>query len=79
MLVTPPEIVRKTRPSSSSVDLIPIPFDYSSVASRADTYHSPRLQYISYRPHSPFSSTLVRKMKDLDKEAHCRWLDSDER
>ncbi|KAL6545388.1 hypothetical protein OROGR_009262 [Orobanche gracilis] len=78
MLVTAPEIVPKTRPSSSSADLIPIPFDYATVASRADTYYSPRLQYRSYRPHSPFSSTVVRKRKDLDEEAYCRWLDSDE-
>ncbi|KAL6555038.1 hypothetical protein OROGR_006296 [Orobanche gracilis] len=78
MLVTAPEIVPKTRPSSSSADLIPIAFDYATVASRADTYYSPRLQYRSYRPHSPFSSTVVRKRKDLDEEAYCRWLDSDE-
>ncbi|KAL6518606.1 hypothetical protein OROGR_019108 [Orobanche gracilis] len=37
-----------------------------------------QLQYRSYRPHSPFSSTVVRKRKDLDEEAYCRWLDSDE-
>ncbi|KAL6513515.1 hypothetical protein OROGR_021001 [Orobanche gracilis] len=73
-----PEIVPKTRPSSSSADLIPISFDYASVASRADTYYSPRVEYRSYRPHSPFSSTVVRKRKDLDEEAYCRWLDSDE-
>ncbi|KAL6554986.1 hypothetical protein OROGR_006244 [Orobanche gracilis] len=79
MLVTPPEIVPKTRQSSSSADLIPIPFEYSSVASRADTYHSHKLQYRSYRPHSPFSGTVVRKRKDLDEEAYCRWLDSNER
>ncbi|KAL6503933.1 hypothetical protein OROGR_025856 [Orobanche gracilis] len=78
MLVTAPEIVPKTRPSSSSADLIPIAFDYATVASRADTYYSPRMQYRSYRPHSPFSSTVVRKRKDLDEEAYCRWLDSDE-
>ncbi|KAL6544003.1 hypothetical protein OROGR_010500 [Orobanche gracilis] len=78
MLVTAPEIVPKTRPSSSSVDLIPIAFDYATVASRADTYYSPRMQYRSYRPHSPFSSTVVRKRKDLDEEVYCRWLDSDE-
>ncbi|KAL6554990.1 hypothetical protein OROGR_006248 [Orobanche gracilis] len=78
MLVTPPEIVHKTRQSSSSADLIPIPFEYSSVASRADIYHSHKLQYRSYRPHSPFSSTVVRKRKDLDEEAYCRWLDSNE-
>ncbi|KAL6510900.1 hypothetical protein OROGR_022024 [Orobanche gracilis] len=78
MLVTAPEIVPKSRPSSSSADLIPIAFDYATVASRADTYYSPRLQYRSYRPHSPFSSTVVRKRKDLDEEAYCRWLDSDE-
>ncbi|KAL6556216.1 hypothetical protein OROGR_005504 [Orobanche gracilis] len=78
MLVTAPEIVPKTRPSSSSADLIPIALDYATVASRADTYYSPRLQYRSYRPHSPFSSTVVRKRKDLDEEAYCRWLDSDE-
>ncbi|KAL6516439.1 hypothetical protein OROGR_019744 [Orobanche gracilis] len=35
-------------------------------------------QYRSYRPHSPFSSTVVRKRRDLDEEAYCRWLDSDE-
>ncbi|KAL6498248.1 hypothetical protein OROGR_028645 [Orobanche gracilis] len=78
MLVTAPEIVPKTRPFSSSADLIPIAFDYATVASRADTYYSPRMQYRSYRPHSPFSSTVVRKRKDLDEEAYCRWLDSDE-
>ncbi|KAL6543697.1 hypothetical protein OROGR_010194 [Orobanche gracilis] len=78
MLVTAPEIVPKSRPSSSSADLIPIAFDYAIVASRADTYYSPRLQYRSYRPHSPFSNTVVRKRKDLDEEAYCRWLDSDE-
>ncbi|KAL6516499.1 hypothetical protein OROGR_019804 [Orobanche gracilis] len=78
MLVTAPEIVPKSRPSYSSADLIPIAFDYATIASRADTYYSPRLQYISYRPHSPFSSTVVRKRKDLDEEAYCRWLDSDE-
>ncbi|KAL6570968.1 hypothetical protein OROGR_000518 [Orobanche gracilis] len=78
MLVTAPEIVPKTRPSSSSADLIPIAFDYATVASRADTYYSPRMQYRSYRPHSPFSSTVVRNRKDLDEEAYCRWLDSDE-
>ncbi|KAL6563529.1 hypothetical protein OROGR_002488 [Orobanche gracilis] len=78
MLVTAPEIVPKTRPSPSSADLIPIAFDYATVASRADTYYSPRMQYRSYRPHSPFSSTVVRKRKDLDEEAYCRWLDSDE-
>ncbi|KAL6499981.1 hypothetical protein OROGR_027891 [Orobanche gracilis] len=78
MLETAPEIVPKTRPSSSSADLIPIAFDYATVASRADTYYSPRLHYRSYRPHSPFSSTVVRKRKDLDEEAYCRWLDSDE-
>ncbi|KAL6563520.1 hypothetical protein OROGR_002479 [Orobanche gracilis] len=78
MLVTAPEIVPKTRPPSSSTDLIPIAFDYATVASRADTYYSPRLQYRSYRPHSPFSSTIVRKRNDLDEEAYCRWLDSDE-
>ncbi|KAL6562411.1 hypothetical protein OROGR_003418 [Orobanche gracilis] len=78
MLVTAPEIVPKTRPSPSSADLIPIAFDYVTVASRADTYYSPRVQYRSYRPHSPFSSTVVRKRKDLDEEAYCRWLDSDE-
>ncbi|KAL6493230.1 hypothetical protein OROGR_032989 [Orobanche gracilis] len=78
MLVTAPEIVPKTQPSSSSADLIPIAFDYATVASRADTYYSPRMQYRSYRPHSPFSSTVVRKRKDLDEEAYCRWLDSDE-
>ncbi|KAL6495809.1 hypothetical protein OROGR_030372 [Orobanche gracilis] len=78
MLVTAPEIVPKTRPSSSSTDLIPIAFDYAVVASRSDTYYSPRLQYRLYRPHSPFSSTVVRKRKDLDEEAYCRWLDSDE-
>ncbi|KAL6568950.1 hypothetical protein OROGR_000675 [Orobanche gracilis] len=78
MLVTTPKIVPKTRPSSSSADLIPISFDYASVASRADTYYSPRLHYRSYRPHSPFSSTVVQKRKDLDEEAYCRWLDSDE-
>ncbi|KAL6555011.1 hypothetical protein OROGR_006269 [Orobanche gracilis] len=78
MLLTAPEIVPKTRPSSSSADLIPIAFDYATVASRADTYYSPKLQYRSYRPHSPFSSTVVRKRKDLDEEAYCRWLDSDE-
>ncbi|KAL6544069.1 hypothetical protein OROGR_010566 [Orobanche gracilis] len=78
MLVTAPEIVPKTRPSSSFEDLIPISFDYASVASRVDTYYSPKLQYRSYRPHSPFSSTVVRKRKDLDEEAYCRWLDSDE-
>ncbi|KAL6516644.1 hypothetical protein OROGR_019949 [Orobanche gracilis] len=43
MLVTAPEIVPKSRPSSSSADLIPIAFDYATVASRADTYYSPRL------------------------------------
>ncbi|KAL6566378.1 hypothetical protein OROGR_001993 [Orobanche gracilis] len=69
MLVTAPEIVPKTRPSPSSADLIPIPFDYATVASRADIYYSPRMQYRSYRPHSPFSSTVVRKRKDLDEEA----------
>ncbi|KAL6559645.1 hypothetical protein OROGR_004762 [Orobanche gracilis] len=78
MLVTAPEIVPKTRPSPSSADLIPIAFDYATVASRADTYYSPRMQYRSYRPHSPYSSTVVRKRKDLDEEAYCRWLDSDE-
>ncbi|KAL6509246.1 hypothetical protein OROGR_022556 [Orobanche gracilis] len=78
MLVTAPEIVPKTRPSPSSADLIPIAFDYATVASRADTYYSPRIQYRSYRPHSPYSSTVVRKRKDLDEEAYCRWLDSDE-
>ncbi|KAL6495701.1 hypothetical protein OROGR_030264 [Orobanche gracilis] len=78
MLVTAPEIVPKTRPSSSSADLIPIAFDYATVASRADTYYSHRMQYRSYRPHSPFSSTVVRKRKDLDEEAYCRWLDSDD-
>ncbi|KAL6560418.1 hypothetical protein OROGR_003977 [Orobanche gracilis] len=78
MLVTASEIVPKSRPSSSSADLIHIAFDYATVASRADTYYSPRLQYRSYRPHSPFSSTVVRKRKDLDEEAYCRWLDSDE-
>ncbi|KAL6498640.1 hypothetical protein OROGR_028187 [Orobanche gracilis] len=78
MLVTAPEIVPKTQPCSSSADLIPIAFDYATVASRADTYYSPRMQYRSYRPHSPFSSTVVRKRKDLDEEAYCRWLDSDE-
>ncbi|KAL6541852.1 hypothetical protein OROGR_011338 [Orobanche gracilis] len=78
MLATTPGIVPKTRPSSSYADLIPISFDYSYVASRADTYYSPRLQYRSYRPHSPFSSIVVRKRKDLDEEAYCRWLDSDE-
>ncbi|KAL6495784.1 hypothetical protein OROGR_030347 [Orobanche gracilis] len=77
MLVTALEIVPKTRPSSSSADLIPIPFDYASVASRADKYYSPKLQYRSYRPHSPFSSTVVRKRKDLDEEAYCSWLDND--
>ncbi|KAL6516658.1 hypothetical protein OROGR_019963 [Orobanche gracilis] len=78
MLVTAPEIVPKTRPSPSSADLTPIAFDYATVASRADTYYSPRMQYRSYRPHSPYSSTVVRKRKDLDEEAYCRWLDSDE-
>ncbi|KAL6494097.1 hypothetical protein OROGR_032006 [Orobanche gracilis] len=78
MLVTAPEIVPKTRPSHSSADLTPIAFDYATVASRADTYYSPRMQYRSYRPHSPYSSTVVRKRKDLDEEAYCRWLDSDE-
>ncbi|KAL6538691.1 hypothetical protein OROGR_012679 [Orobanche gracilis] len=78
MLVTAPEIVPKTRPSPSSADLIPIAFDYATVASRSDTYYSPRMQYRSYRPHSPYSSTVVRKRKDLDEEAYCRWLDSDE-
>ncbi|KAL6551994.1 hypothetical protein OROGR_008148 [Orobanche gracilis] len=78
MLVTAPEIVPKTRPSPSSADLIPIAFDYATVASRADTYYSPRMQYRSCRPHSLFSSTVVRKRKDLDEEAYCRWLDSDE-
>ncbi|KAL6498728.1 hypothetical protein OROGR_028275 [Orobanche gracilis] len=78
MLVTASEIVPKSRPSSSSADLIHIAFDYATVASRADTYYSPRLQYRSYRPHSPFSSTVVRKRKDLDEESYCRWLDSDE-
>ncbi|KAL6542522.1 hypothetical protein OROMI_024124 [Orobanche minor] len=32
----------------------------------------------SYRPHSPLSTTVVRKRKDLDEEAYRRWLDSGE-
>ncbi|KAL6570186.1 hypothetical protein OROMI_014700 [Orobanche minor] len=36
------------------------------------------VQYRSYRPHSPFSITVVRKRKDLDEEAYSRWLDSGE-
>ncbi|KAL6561544.1 hypothetical protein OROMI_017145 [Orobanche minor] len=78
ILVTPPEIAPRTRPSSSTADLSPIPLEYSSTTIPADTYHSPRLQYRSYRPHSPFSTTVVRKMKDLDEEAYRRWLDSGE-
>ncbi|KAL6550132.1 hypothetical protein OROMI_020620 [Orobanche minor] len=78
ILVTPTEIAPRIRPSSSTVDLSPIPLEYSSTTIRADTYHSPRLQYRSYRPHSPFSTTVVRKRKDLDEEAYSRWLDSDE-
>ncbi|KAL6582446.1 hypothetical protein OROMI_006460 [Orobanche minor] len=78
MLVTPPEIAPRTRPSSSTADLSPIPLEYSSITIRADTYRSPRLQYRSYIPHSPFSTTVVRKSKDLDEEAYSRWLDSGE-
>ncbi|KAL6547911.1 hypothetical protein OROHE_009616 [Orobanche hederae] len=78
ILVTPPEIAPRTRPSSSTADLSPIPLEYSSTTIPADTYHSPRLQYRSYRPHSPFSTTVVRKRKDLDEEAYRRWLDSGE-
>ncbi|KAL6546646.1 hypothetical protein OROMI_022367 [Orobanche minor] len=78
ILVTPPEIAPRTRPSSSTADLSPIPLEYSSNTIPADTYHSPRLQYRSYRPHSPFSTTVVRKRKDLDEEAYRRWLDSGE-
>ncbi|KAL6552726.1 hypothetical protein OROHE_008090 [Orobanche hederae] len=79
MLVTPPEIAPMTQPSSSTADLIPIPLEYSSIAIRADMYHSSRLQYISYRPHSPFSTTIARERKDLDEEAYSRWLDSGDR
>ncbi|KAL6497824.1 hypothetical protein OROHE_026851 [Orobanche hederae] len=64
ILVTPPEIAPRTRPSFSTADMSPIPLEYSSTTARADTYHSPRLQYRSYRPHSPFSTTVVRKRKD---------------
>ncbi|KAL6536778.1 hypothetical protein OROMI_026359 [Orobanche minor] len=78
ILVTPPEIAPRTRPSSSTADLSPIPLEYSYTTIPADTYHSPRLQYRSYRPHSPFSTTVVRKRKDLDEEAYRRWLDSGE-
>ncbi|KAL6508579.1 hypothetical protein OROGR_023290 [Orobanche gracilis] len=70
MLVTPPEIAPRTRPSSSTADLSPIPLEYSSITIREDTYHSPRLQYRSYRPHPLFSTTVVRKRKDLDEEAY---------
>ncbi|KAL6557413.1 hypothetical protein OROMI_017763 [Orobanche minor] len=31
MLVTPPEVVPKTRPSSSTADLSPIPLEYSDI------------------------------------------------
>ncbi|KAL6541163.1 hypothetical protein OROMI_025046 [Orobanche minor] len=72
------DIAPRTRPSSSTTDLSPIPLEYSSTTIPADTYHSPRLQYRSYRPHSPFSTTIVRKRKDLDEEAYRRWLDSGE-
>ncbi|KAL6536681.1 hypothetical protein OROMI_026262 [Orobanche minor] len=78
ILVTPLEIAHRTRPSSSTADLSPIPLEYSSTTIPADTYHSPRLQYRSYRPHSPFSTTVVQKRKDLDEEAYRRWLDSGE-
>ncbi|KAL6581137.1 hypothetical protein OROMI_007060 [Orobanche minor] len=78
ILVTPPEIAPRTWPSSSTVDLSPIPLEYSSTTIPADTYHSPKLQCRSYRPHSPFSTTVVRKRKDLDEEAYRRWLDSGE-
>ncbi|KAL6572478.1 hypothetical protein OROMI_013436 [Orobanche minor] len=74
ILVTPPEISPRTQPSSSTADLSPIPLEYSSTIIPADTYHSPRLQYRSYRPHSPFSTIVVRKRKDLDEEAYSRWL-----
>ncbi|KAL6566848.1 hypothetical protein OROMI_015252 [Orobanche minor] len=70
------DIAPRTRPYSSTADLSPITFEYSSTTIPADTYHSPRLQYRSYRPHSPFSTTVVRKRKDLDEEAYRRWLDS---
>ncbi|KAL6586576.1 hypothetical protein OROMI_001564 [Orobanche minor] len=78
ILVTPLEIAHSIRPSSSTADLSPIPLEYSSTTIPADTYHLPRLQYRSYRPHSPFSTTVVRKRKDLDEEAYSRWLDSGE-
>ncbi|KAL6497250.1 hypothetical protein OROGR_029179 [Orobanche gracilis] len=79
MLVTPPVITPRTRPSSSTSDLILIPLGYSSIAIQANTYDSPKLYYRSYRPYSPFSTTVVRKRKDLDEEAYSRWLDSDKR
>ncbi|KAL6575063.1 hypothetical protein OROMI_012348 [Orobanche minor] len=79
ILVTPPEIAPRTRPSSSTADLSPISLEYSSTTISADTYHSPRLQYRSYRPHSAFSTTVVRKRKDLDEETYRRCLDSGDR
>ncbi|KAL6561494.1 hypothetical protein OROMI_017095 [Orobanche minor] len=72
------KISPRTRPSSSTVDLSPIPLDYSSITIRADIYHSAKLQYRSYRPHSPFSTIVVRKRKDLDEEAYTRCLDNGE-
>ncbi|KAL6586580.1 hypothetical protein OROMI_001568 [Orobanche minor] len=76
ILVTPLEIAHSIRLSSSTADLSPIPLEYSSTTIPADTYHLSRLQYRSYRPHFPFSTTVVRKRKDLDEEAYIRWLDS---
>ncbi|KAL6563088.1 hypothetical protein OROHE_005675 [Orobanche hederae] len=69
IVVTPQEVAPRDRLSSSTVDMSHIPHEYSTIHIRADTFDSPRLQYWSYKPHSSFSTTVVRKRKDLDEDA----------